>query len=124
MTYNFYIYAKVDEKVIGSKQGLYFTNILCAAFLNPSFLGLYFFWRKNIGAKAALKMLAKLTTGDNFWCTELGTKDAALFHHQNRAQLYHCKKIEAMPNFNAFFCTLYSNKARENHLAHKLLVEC
>jgi hypothetical protein len=44
-----------------------FTNILRAAFSYKSFahsffvLTLFIFWRKNIGAKAVLKMLVKLT---------------------------------------------------------------
>jgi hypothetical protein len=49
-----------------------FTNILCAAFSYQSsfaaFMSLQFgfliFWRKDFGAKAALKMLVKLTPGN------------------------------------------------------------
>jgi len=50
--------------------GLNFTNILRAIFVErKSFAQLfsnYSFWQKNIGAKAAHKMLMKLTTGLNF----------------------------------------------------------
>ncbi len=53
---------------------LNFTNILRATFLYESFAGsflyLHFrfelFWSNNIGAKAALRMLAKLAPGVNF----------------------------------------------------------
>jgi hypothetical protein len=54
--------------------GVYFTNILQAAFsfesLCTAFMCLRFgfviFWRKAFGAKAAHKILAKLTPGVNF----------------------------------------------------------
>jgi len=49
--------------------GVDFTNILQAAFLRKGLLKLFatdslallFFWQKNIGSKAACKMLIKLT---------------------------------------------------------------
>jgi len=52
-------------------SGVNFTNILRAAFSFESFCAAFFyllfgfvnFWRKNISAKAARKMLVKLTTG-------------------------------------------------------------
>jgi len=37
-------------------------EVLCAAFLKLKF-GFVIFWQKNISAKAACKMLMKLTTG-------------------------------------------------------------
>ena len=39
---------------------LFYTKVLRAAFCTDG-LGLYFFWQKEIGAKAARKMLVKLT---------------------------------------------------------------
>jgi len=39
--------------------------VLCTAFLSFHF-GFVFFWRKNIGAKGARKMLMKLTPGGQF----------------------------------------------------------
>jgi len=41
---------------------LFHTKVFCAAFLYLQF-GFVIFWHKNIGAKAARKMLVKLTTG-------------------------------------------------------------
>jgi hypothetical protein len=47
-----------------------FTNILHVKVLRAAFLFLHLryvvFWRKNIGAKAALKMLVKLTTEKDY----------------------------------------------------------
>ncbi len=40
---------------------LFDSKVLCAAFLQLQF-GFIIFWQKNIGAKAACKMLMKLTT--------------------------------------------------------------
>jgi hypothetical protein len=55
------------------KPGVNFTNILRAAFSYKSFLhsfmclqfGFVIFWQKYLGAKAAHKMLVKLTPGVN-----------------------------------------------------------
>ncbi len=41
---------------------LFHMKVFCATFLYLKF-GFKFFWQKNIGAKAADKMLMKLTTG-------------------------------------------------------------
>ncbi len=41
---------------------LFHTKVFCAAFLKLEF-SFVTFWQKNIGAKAAPKMLMKLTTG-------------------------------------------------------------
>ncbi len=54
---------------MASFAGVYFTNILRAAFSYESFFaafmclqfGFVIFWRKDFGAKAAHKMLVKLT---------------------------------------------------------------
>ena len=54
----------------GKRQGVNFTNILRAPFSYESLLSSFsvdtlrfdFFWRKDIGAKAARKTLVKLTT--------------------------------------------------------------
>ncbi len=43
---------------------LFSTKLLCAEFLYLKF-GLVTFWQRNIGEKAAHKMLTKLTTGAN-----------------------------------------------------------
>jgi len=44
-----------------------FTNILQAAFLYESFLPSFFmFWQNDLGAKAAHKMLMKLTPGTTY----------------------------------------------------------
>jgi len=54
------------------KPGINFINILCSNFSYKSALNsfslvtVWILWRKNIGAKAACKMLMKLTTGVNF----------------------------------------------------------
>jgi hypothetical protein len=56
---------------VGLPAEVNFTNILRAAFLYKSFLrgficlqfGFVIFWRKDFGAKAAHKMLVKLTPG-------------------------------------------------------------
>jgi len=40
-------------------------KVFCEAFLYLQF-GFVIYWQKNIGAKAAHKMLMKLTTGLNF----------------------------------------------------------
>ncbi len=42
------------------------TNALCAAFMCLKF-GFVIFWQKDFGAKAAHKMLVKLTPGDRNW---------------------------------------------------------
>jgi hypothetical protein len=41
---------------------LFLIKVFCTAFLKLQF-GFVIFWYKNIGAKAACKMLMKLTTG-------------------------------------------------------------
>jgi hypothetical protein len=54
--------------------GVNFTNILSAPFSYKSFLRSFYvltywacnFWQKNFGAKAAHKILVKLTPGGNF----------------------------------------------------------
>ncbi len=46
-------------------QQLFHTKKYCKAFLYTQF-GFVIFWRKNISAKGALKMLVKLTSGVNF----------------------------------------------------------
>jgi len=43
-------------------ERLFLTKVLCAAFIELQF-GFCIFWRKNISAKAACKMLSKLSTG-------------------------------------------------------------
>ncbi len=57
------------------RAGVNFINILCVPFLYKSILHSFsliavwlciFFWRKNISAKAACKMLMKLTTSGQF----------------------------------------------------------
>ncbi len=45
---------------------LFITKVPCAAFRQLQFGCLNFFWPKNIGAKAACKMLMKLEIGFNF----------------------------------------------------------
>ncbi len=53
------------------QKGVNFSKILCATFCTKVFFaaflelqfGFVIFWHKNIGAKAAYKMLMKLTTG-------------------------------------------------------------
>ncbi len=44
---------------------LYLTNVFCKVFLQLQF-GFVVFWQKKSGAKAACKMLMKLTKGVNF----------------------------------------------------------
>ncbi len=46
-------------------SSLFCAKVLCAAFLLLQF-GFLIFWRQNIGAKAACKMLMRLTPGVNF----------------------------------------------------------
>jgi len=41
-------------------------KVLCTVFLSLQF-GFEFFWQKNIGTKAALKMFMKLTKGSVQW---------------------------------------------------------
>jgi hypothetical protein len=53
----------MHRKAKAFRPGINFTNILGAAFSYKSFV---LFWHKNICAKAAHKMLVKLTTGINF----------------------------------------------------------
>ncbi len=75
------IYPKRFRKIIQGVSGIYtsltvdnFTNILNAAFctkvLRAVYLDLRFvlFWPKNIGSKAARKMLVKLTPGGLILC--------------------------------------------------------
>jgi len=53
-----------------------FTSILLVAFLYESVFQSFndsltvIFWQRGIGAKAARKMLVKLTTGQTFFCEE------------------------------------------------------
>jgi len=46
---------------------LFHTKVLCALFMCLQF-GFVFFWRKDLGAKAAYKMLVKLTPGQKKTC--------------------------------------------------------
>jgi hypothetical protein len=46
-------------------QQLFHTKVFCAAFMCLH-IGFVIFWQKNFGAKAAHKMLVKLTPGGNF----------------------------------------------------------
>jgi len=45
---------------------LFHTKVLCAPFMCLQF-GFVIFWRKDFGAKAAHKMLVKLTRGGRNW---------------------------------------------------------
>jgi len=70
------IQRKINERsfAVDCFSRIDFTNILCAPFCTKVFckallllqFGLVFFWKKNTSAKAAYKMLVKLTTGVNF----------------------------------------------------------
>jgi hypothetical protein len=47
-------------------QAAFYTKVLCAPFMYLQF-GLAIFWQKDFGAKAAHKMLVKLTPGGRKW---------------------------------------------------------
>jgi hypothetical protein len=49
-------------------EQLFCTKVFCAAFMCIQF-GFVIFWQKDFGAKAAHKMLLKLTTGAAETCT-------------------------------------------------------
>jgi len=93
---------------VARHQGVNFINIILKPFLCKSALQsfslitvlLFNFWTKNIRAKAARKMLMKLTTG---W--EL----LGLIHSRHFCTQYFDKKIKRHFDKNIFFSSKYCN---------------
>jgi len=73
----------------------------CAAFLYLQF-GFVHFWQKNIGAKAACKMLVKLTTGQPA-STEEPVKMGPVFVGQDMPETFVRYKTSSIPYANLTF---------------------
>ncbi len=76
---------------LSNKQGVYLTNILQAAFLYLLF-GFVIFWQKNIGVKAARKMLVKLAQGRERYIDRIPVRVCVW------GGGYHCVCIRAFEN--------------------------
>ena len=113
------------SKILKSREGVNFTNILQATFsanfLLPKTCKHKCKYKKAVQTlpyeKSAWKMLAQsaIVLVHRAWCNQ--------FHQQNFAQLYQYTQLEVTYNFYAEWSAKYASKFSINLLALKLLVK-
>ncbi len=114
ISFKFLLFSRGKER-----QGVNFTNVLCASFLQVSFacgfLCLHFrfiiYWRKIVGAKAAHRMLMKLNQGEE----HSREKSGIMFQFVN---------VNVSSNFNLFFFFIFWLRPTQSFSVRFLCLKC